>query len=119
MKSIIFAITLFLVPIANASESIEARCAKQAEETNLVYPDIFSIVVDVREISSPSFNRAMSLLTGESLQVIEWDIREENEIRAFVTWPKGISPPEAKASLQALGEINGVSALCVSRSIRF
>jgi hypothetical protein len=118
MRSAVFLVLLFVSGLAYGTESIETRCAAEAKATGLVYEDIFSVVIELKDISNASFDQTMQRLGDQTLHIIEWDVRGDNQIRAFVTWPKGAATSAAKETLLFLGKQDGVRTLCVSKSLR-
>lgn len=104
---------------AKAQLPIYEKCELEAEKNEMVYSNIFSVVIDLELAYSNDLNKAMTWLYSGSLKVISWDKRTDREIRAFVTWPTDLPSQKSKSALLSLGAVDGVSVLCVSTALPF
>lgn len=122
VKKILSLIFIFLqlgFSSAWAQLPIYEKCELEAEKSDLVHPNIFSVVIDFDFAYSDDLNKAMTWLYSGALKVISWDKRSEKEIRAFVTWPTDNPSKKSKHALLKLTAIDGVSVLCVPTSVHF
>lgn len=121
MKSILVATFVFfgLSAQAQAQLPIYEKCELEAQKSELVYSNIFSVIIDLEFAYANDLNKAMSYLYSGSLKVIEWDKRADQEIRAFVTWSTDNPSKKSKQTLLNLNAVDGVSVLCVSTALKF
>ena len=119
MKRFLVAVLISVCLPAQAQLPIFEKCELEAQKSELVYSNIFSVIIDLEFAYSNDLNKAMNYLYSGNLKVIAWDKRTDQEIRAFVTWPTDNPSKASKSTLMNLNGVDGVSTLCVSTALKF